>query len=157
MPLDTSLPNQKGFAQGTWRPAPQAHIYEPPASGGNGIVHVWVCLGRNNKIVDRVVVKNSFPGLRAFSDPIEWTDGVVGAEPMESSVANRLHARLRMNNAGDEVFVAECLGWGDIRGPPPYPNGLPQVKLYYGVYAVPRSISVDTPSSLSKDNGKSAL
>ncbi|THX83949.1 hypothetical protein D6D04_02726 [Aureobasidium pullulans] len=159
-PTLTSQPpaNTRQYVQGLWLPVPQSHDMIPFSTGGSGIIHVWVCVDHNGNIRDRVVVKNSFPGLPEFQDRVNWTNGVVGGEPIESSVANRIHARLEANNAGDGKYVAECLGWsmilslsvrdgpyadnrqGDILGNPaavpilgnpPAATILPQFKLYY--------------------------
>ena len=159
-PTLTSQPpaNTRQYVQGLWLPVPQSHDMIPLSTGGSGIIHVWVCVDHNGNIRDRVVVKNSFPGLPEFQDRVNWTNGVVGGEPIESSVANRIHARLEANNAGDGKHVAECLGWsmilslsvrdgpyadnrqGDILGNPaavpilgnpPAATILPQFKLYY--------------------------
>ncbi|KAG9947018.1 hypothetical protein KCU85_g6170, partial [Aureobasidium melanogenum] len=102
----------------------------PLASGNSGMVHVWVCVDRNNNILDRVVVKQNVPGIANYNNPDNWAQGQIGGEPMESLIANMIHMQLLTVNpgAGDEKFVAECLGWGDCQYQPPE---LPQYKLYY--------------------------
>ncbi|KAH0011370.1 hypothetical protein KCU78_g10046, partial [Aureobasidium melanogenum] len=129
-PPDTSMiiPRPRTYAQGTWLPAPQSHDTIPFAAGNSGIVHVWVCVDRNNKILDRVVVKQTIPGIASYHDPNNWARFQVGGEPMESLVANIIAGQLWANNHGDEKLVAECLGWGDCQYQPP---NLPQYKLYY--------------------------
>ncbi|KAG9526154.1 hypothetical protein KCV07_g754, partial [Aureobasidium melanogenum] len=73
-PPDTSMiiPRPRTYAQGTWLPAPQSHDTIPFAAGNSGIVHVWVCVDRNNKILDRVVVKQTIPGIASYHDPNNW-------------------------------------------------------------------------------------
>ncbi|KEQ77675.1 hypothetical protein M436DRAFT_59644 [Aureobasidium namibiae CBS 147.97] len=77
---------------------------------------------------DRVVVKQSVPGHDFYIDPANWANRQVGGEPMESFVANTVHLQLLLNGAGDEKFVAECLGYGDCQHLSP---NLWQYKLYY--------------------------
>ncbi|KAH0259921.1 hypothetical protein KCU91_g14941, partial [Aureobasidium melanogenum] len=129
-PPDTSMivSGPRTYAQGTWLPAPQSHDAIPVATGNSGIVHVWVCVDRNNRILDRVVVKQTVPGIASYNDPNNWVNLQVGGEPMESLIANAIAGELWSNNHGDEKFVAECLGWGDCQYQSP---DLPQYKLYY--------------------------
>jgi len=127
-PPQSSLAAIRAFGQGTWLPAPQSHDTIPLASGNSGIVHVWVCVDGNNNIVDRVVVKQSVPGHDFYNDAAYWANDQVGGEPMESFVANSVHLHLLLNGAGDEKFVAECLGYGDCQHLSP---NLWQYKVYY--------------------------
>lgn len=128
-PPNTSvILNPRTYAQGTWLPAPQSHETYPFASGNSGIIHVWVCVDRNNNILDRVVVKQNVPGIASYNDPNNWDNRQIGAEPLESLLATTIANQLWSNNHGDEKFVAECLGWGDCQYQPP---NLPQYKLYY--------------------------
>ena len=128
VPPQTSLITTRAYGQGTWQPAPQSHDTIPLASGNSGIVHVWVCVDANNNIVDRVVVKQSVPGVHYYNDPENWANKQVGGEPLESLIAYSVHSQLLATNAGDEKFVAECLGYGDVQHQPP---NLWQYKLYY--------------------------
>lgn len=129
-PPNSTVASLRQYAQGTWLPTPQSHSMIPLASGNSGMVHVWVCVDRNNNILDRVVVKQNVPGIANYNNPDNWAQGQIGGEPMESLIANMIHMQLLTVNpgAGDEKFVAECLGWGDCQYQPPE---LPQYKLYY--------------------------
>lgn len=129
-PTHSSLNSPRQYAQGTWEPIPQTHPHKALGGlAGGGIVHMWLCVDGNGKIIDRVIVKNCYPGQVFFNSPWLWHNGIVGGEPLESAIANQIHKELANSHpgAGDEKHVTQCLGWGDVRVTP----HLWQYKLYY--------------------------
>ncbi|KAI4722291.1 hypothetical protein E4T48_01542 [Aureobasidium sp. EXF-10727] len=145
-PVFSSLNPARPYQQGRWLPAPKSHDHIPLASGGSGIVHVWVCVDHNNNITDRVVVKQGFPGAHWYNNPDCWVNGAVGGEPLEHSIANAVHAWLRTNSPGQEKYINECLGYGDVTSLPP---NLHQFKLYYEYLLgdLPKCIESQWPTS----------
>ncbi|THX02804.1 hypothetical protein D6D18_03919 [Aureobasidium pullulans] len=112
----------------TWRPV---YKNKPLGRGGNSLVHLWVCTDDQQRIVDRVIVKECVPGQATYNDARFWKTGVgggVGTEPRECVMANRVYDSLRVNSPGDERHATQCLGWGHLR------NGGPRLwgyKLYF--------------------------
>ncbi|CAD0106362.1 unnamed protein product, partial [Aureobasidium uvarum] len=145
-PVFSSLTPARQCQQGRWLPAPKSHDQIPLACGGSGIVHVWVCVDHNNNITDRVVVKQSIPGALSYRNPAYWVAGAVGGEPLEHDIANDLHRWLRTNHPGQEKFINECLGYGDVMSGQP---NLPQWKLYYEYLLgdLPKCIEAQWPTS----------
>lgn len=112
----------------TWRPV---YKNKPLGRGGNSLVHLWVCTDDQQRIVDRVIVKECVPGQATYNDARFWKTGVgggVGTEPRECVMANKVYDSLRVNSPGDERHATQCLGWGHLR------NGGPRLwgyKLYF--------------------------
>jgi hypothetical protein len=107
--------------QGRWLPI---HAKRDPANnelplgdGGQGIVHLWCCLDANDRIIDRVIVKNIYPGTEAWSMPTMWRDKQIGGEPREAYICNKIFDELEAGNPGDGRFVTRCLGYGDLVDP----------------------------------------
>jgi hypothetical protein len=108
-----------------WQPVYQ---HRPLASGGMGLVHMWVCTDANQHIIDKVIVKECISGEEHFELPNQWVGDVVGGMPREFHMANEIYDELSESDAGAEKHVTECLGWGDVR------NGGPRLwgyKLYF--------------------------
>lgn len=98
-----------------WVPPPHAPTQKGFAEGSEGIVNLWCLLDGDDKIVDRIIVKQVHPGATRYDDPSNWRDGVVGGEPRECAMANTVWAALP---DADKKHVLECLGWGDCKGEP---------------------------------------
>ncbi|KAG9601957.1 kinase-like protein, partial [Aureobasidium melanogenum] len=90
---------------------------QPLGDGGLGVVHLWCCVDANNRVIDRVIVKNVFPGTEAWALPSMWRDGHIGGEPREAMISNEVYDQLEAANAGDGQFVTRCLGYGNIHDP----------------------------------------
>lgn len=90
---------------------------QPLGEGGMGIVHLWCCIDGNNRILDRVIVKQVLPGVTAWERKDMWRDGVIGGEPRESMLGNKVYANLEASAVGHGKFVTECLGYGEMRDP----------------------------------------
>lgn len=113
--------NARALQQGEWVPIQTSRgdrgQVEPLGDGGLGIVHLWCCIDANNRIIDRVIVKNVFPGTEAWAIPSLWRDGRIGGEPREVMISNEVYDQLEAVNAGDGKFVTRCLGYGNIHDP----------------------------------------
>ena len=107
--------------QGQWLPIQAsrdaAGNEQPLGEGGQGVVHLWCCLDANNRIIDRVIVKNIYPGTEAWSMPSMWRKKKVGGEPREVWMCNMVYDALEAENPGDGRFVTRCLGYGDLQDP----------------------------------------
>lgn len=107
--------------QGQWLPVQttrdEAGHEKPLGEGGQGIVHLWCCVDANNRIIDRVIVKNIYPGTEAWSMSNMWRNGRIGGEPREAYICNRIYDELELENPGDGRFVTRCLGCGDLHDP----------------------------------------
>lgn len=101
------LPMQPNYAQGE----------QPLGEGGMGIVHLWCCIDGNNRILDRVIVKQVHPGVTTWERKDMWRDGQIGGEPRKSMLGNQVHANLEASAVGHGKFVTECLGYGEMRDP----------------------------------------
>ncbi|KAI4748114.1 hypothetical protein E4T50_01578 [Aureobasidium sp. EXF-12298] len=98
-----------------WVPAPHAPTQKGFAEGSEGLVNLWCLLDGDDKIVDRIIVKQVHPGATRYDDPSNWKDGVVGGEPRECALANAVWAALP---DAHKKHVLECLGWCDCKGEP---------------------------------------
>ena len=98
-----------------WVPAPHASTKKGFAEGSEGLVNLWCLLDGDDKIVDRIIVKQVHPGATRYTDASNWKDGVVGGEPRECAMANAVWAALP---DAEKRHVLECLGWGDCKGEP---------------------------------------
>jgi hypothetical protein len=98
-----------------WVPAPHAPTNKGFAEGSEGLVNLWCLLDGDQKIADRIIVKQVHPGAARYEDPSNWKDGIVGGEPRECAMANAVWAALP---AAHKSYVLECLGWGDYKGSP---------------------------------------
>jgi len=107
--------------QGQWLPIQAsrdaAGNEQALGEGGQGIVHLWCCVDANNRIIDRVIVKNIYPGTEAWSLPTMWRNKKVGGEPREAWICNMVYDALEAENPGDGRFVTRCLGYGDLQDP----------------------------------------
>jgi hypothetical protein len=62
-------PDRRGQARalqvGEWQPMQPDYMQgeQPLGEGGMGIVHLWCCIDGNNRILDRVIVKQVHPGV----------------------------------------------------------------------------------------------
>jgi hypothetical protein len=109
-------------------------------AGGQGMVHLWCCLDENERIIDRVIVKNAFPGTKTWASPSMWRDGIIGREPREAWICNKIYKELEAGNPGDGRFITRCLGYGGLQSPLQYnangtidthpnPVGVPMTRL----------------------------
>jgi hypothetical protein len=113
-PLDQSI--DRTISQSTrWVPAPHPPAKKGFGEGSEGLVNLWCLLDGDQKIADRIVIKQVHPGATRYEDPSNWRDGVVGGEPRECAMANAVWSALP---AADKKYVLECLGWGNCRGTP---------------------------------------
>jgi len=116
-------PQHQGQARalqvGQWLPMQPDDIQgeQPLGEGGMGIVHLWCCIDGNNRILDRVIVKQVHPGVNTWERRDMWRDGTVGGEPRESMLGNKVHANLEASAVGHGKFVTECLGYGEMEDP----------------------------------------
>jgi hypothetical protein len=110
--------------QGQWLPVQTtrdaAGHEKPLGEGGQGVVHLWCCVDANNRIIDRVIVKNIFPGTEAWSMPRMWRKGLIGHKPREAYICNRIYDELELEEPGDGKYVTRCLGYGDLVDPYTY-------------------------------------
>ena len=110
--------------QGQWYPIETekdaAGTESPLGEGGQGVVHLWCCIDANNRIIDRVIVKNIFPGTEAWVMPSMWRGQQIGGEPREAWICNLVYDALEAENPGDGRFVTRCLGYGDLKDPLAY-------------------------------------
>ncbi|KAG9647134.1 DUF1365-domain-containing protein, partial [Aureobasidium melanogenum] len=113
--------NARALQQGEWLPIQTFRDdrgqEQPLGDGGQGVVHLWCCVDVNNRVIDRVIVKNVFPGTEAWALPSMWRDGRIGGEPREAMISNEVYDQLEAANAGDGQFVTRCLGYGNIHDP----------------------------------------
>jgi hypothetical protein len=98
-----------------WVPAPHPPTRKGFAEGSEGLVNLWCLLDGDQKITDRIVVKQVHPGATRYNDPLNWKDGAVGGEPRECAMANAVWPALPVAH---KKHVLECLGWGDCKGEP---------------------------------------
>ncbi|KAI5210822.1 hypothetical protein E4T38_01902 [Aureobasidium subglaciale] len=101
---------------GDWypmRPTVDDYGHEQPlGEGGVGVAHLWGCIDENNRVIDRVIVKNNYPGTATWSRPHMWRDGQIGGEPRESMIGNHVYNELEAANPGDGKYVTRCFGYG---------------------------------------------
>ncbi|KAH0198053.1 DUF1365-domain-containing protein, partial [Aureobasidium melanogenum] len=113
--------NARALQQGEWLPIQTSRDdrgqEQPLGDGGLGVVHLWCCVDANNRVIDRVIVKNVFPGTEAWALPSMWRDGDIGGEPREAMISNEVYDQLEAANAGDGQFVTRCLGYGNLHDP----------------------------------------
>ncbi|KAH0352084.1 kinase-like protein, partial [Aureobasidium melanogenum] len=113
--------NAPALQQGEWLPIQTSRDdrgqEQPLGDGGLGVVHLWCCVDANNRVIDRVIVKNVFPGTEAWALPSLWRDGRIGGEPREAMISNEVYDQLEAANPGDGRFVTRCLGYGNIHDP----------------------------------------
>ncbi|KAG9516806.1 DUF1365-domain-containing protein, partial [Aureobasidium melanogenum] len=113
--------NARALQQGEWLPIQTSRDdrgqEQPLGDGGLGVVHLWCCVDANNCVIDRVIVKNVFPGTEAWALPSMWRDGDIGGEPREAMISNEVYDQLEAANAGDGQFVTRCLGYGNLHDP----------------------------------------
>ncbi|KAH0347227.1 DUF1365-domain-containing protein, partial [Aureobasidium melanogenum] len=113
--------NARALQQGEWLPIQTFRDdrgqEQPLGDGGQGVVHLWCCVDVNNRVIDRVIVKNVFPGTEAWALPSMWRDGRIGGEPREAMISNEVYDQLEAANAGDGQFVTRCLGYGNLHDP----------------------------------------
>jgi hypothetical protein len=64
-----------------WVPAPHAPTNKGFAEGSEGLVNLRCLLDGDQKIADRIIVKQVHPGAARYEDPSNWKDGIVGGEP----------------------------------------------------------------------------
>lgn len=119
-----SRPDHTGTARqlrtGQWLPM-QPYWWRgehPLGDGGMGIVHLWCCIDDNNRIRDRVIVKQVHPGVRTWERKDVWRNGEIGGEPRESMLGNEVYENLETSQ-GDGKFVTQCLGYGGMQDPSP--------------------------------------
>lgn len=120
-----SRPDHTGTARqlrtGQWLPM-QPDFWRgehPLGEGGMGIVHLWCCIDNNNRIRDRVIVRQVHPGVMTWERKDVWRNGEIGGEPRESMLGNEVYANLESSAPGDGKFVAQCLGYGGMQSPNP--------------------------------------
>ncbi|KEQ92656.1 hypothetical protein AUEXF2481DRAFT_7398 [Aureobasidium subglaciale EXF-2481] len=103
---------------GDWypmRPTVDDYGHEQPlGEGGVGVAHLWGCIDENNRVIDRVIVKNNYPGTATWSRPHMWRDGQIGGEPRESMIGNHVYNELEAANPGDGKYVTRCFGYGGV-------------------------------------------
>ena len=115
-------PHRRGQARrlqvGQWLPMQPVYAQgeQPLGEGGTGVVHLWCCIDGNNRILDRVIVKQVHPGVYTWEKKGMWRNGVLGGKPRECMLGNQIHANLEALAAGHGKFVTECLGYGGMRG-----------------------------------------
>lgn len=118
---------QRAIAAGNWQPVPGGVM----ATGGEGIVHIWCDVDPNNqRILDRIVVKNVVSGSIRYQDRNNWHDRNVGGEPLECRQANEVWSA---TTAASQQHIHACLGWGGVV-PTTTPQVIPQTyqyKLYH--------------------------
>ena len=109
----------RALHEGEWLPIqPDYNQGEQPlGEGGMGIVHLWCYIDNNNRIRDRVIVKQVHPGVFSWGRKDMWRDGEVGGEPREHMLSNKVYENLEASTAGHGKFMTECLGYGSIRDP----------------------------------------
>ncbi|KEQ76520.1 kinase-like protein [Aureobasidium namibiae CBS 147.97] len=109
----------RALHEGEWLPMqPDYNQGEQPlGEGGMGIVHLWCYIDNNNRIRDRVIVKQVHPGVFSWERKDMWRDGEVGGEPREHMLSNKVYENLEASTAGHGKFMTECLGYGSIRDP----------------------------------------
>jgi len=113
-PLDQSI--DRTISPSTkWVPAPHPLTKKGFAEGSEGLVNLWCLLDDDQKIADRIIVKQVHPGATRYNDPSNWKDGIVGGEPRECAMANTVWSALPVAH---KKYVLGCLGWGDCRGEP---------------------------------------
>ncbi|KAI4747482.1 hypothetical protein E4T50_02211 [Aureobasidium sp. EXF-12298] len=98
-----------------WVPAPHPPTKKGFAEGSEGLVNLWCLLDGDQRITDRIIVKQVHPGATRYNDPLNWKDGAVGGEPRECAMANAVWSALPVAH---RKHVLECLGWGDCKGEP---------------------------------------
>jgi hypothetical protein len=130
--------------QGRWLPIhaerDAANNEKPLGEGGQGIVHLWCCLDDNNRITDRVIVKNIYPGTEAWSMQSMWRDKQIGGEPREAYICNKIYDELEAGNPGDGRFVTRCLGYGDLQDPFDY-TGFGR-NLRFETHPIPKGVAL---------------
>jgi hypothetical protein len=116
-------PDHRGAAralqQGEWLPMQPEYMEgeQPLGEGGSGVVHLWCCIDRNKRILDRVIVKQVHPGVYRWSEKNMWRNGEIGNEPRESMLGNEVYQNLEASAVGHGKFVTECLGYGGMQDP----------------------------------------
>lgn len=98
-----------------WVPVPHLPTKKGFAEGSEGLVNLWCLLDGDQKIKDRIVVKQVHPRATRYNDPLNWKDGAVGGEPRECDMANAVWSALPVAH---RKHVLECLGWDDCKGEP---------------------------------------
>ncbi|KAI5208291.1 hypothetical protein E4T39_01580 [Aureobasidium subglaciale] len=139
-------PLRRTLSQGQWLPMQPvlSRGEHPLGAGGMGIVHLWACVDDGNRIKDRVIVKQVIPGSLRFQYPNLWRNGEIGGEPRESMLSNAVSRLMALTTPGDEKFVTECLGYGDMQSPYLYDaNGRPIVGNEYAI--PPRPLIYNLP------------
>ncbi|KAG9846405.1 kinase-like protein, partial [Aureobasidium melanogenum] len=124
--------NARALQQGEWVPIQTSRDdrgqEQPLGDGGLGVVHLWCCIDANNRVIDRVIVKNVFPGTEAWALPSMWRDGRIGGEPREAMISNEVYDQLETANAGDGQFVTRQRN--PLSGKP-ITYRIPSYKLYF--------------------------
>lgn len=98
-----------------WVPVPRASTQKGFAEGSEGLINLWCLLDSDDKIIDRIIIKQIHPGCQRYEDSSNWKDGNVGREPRECAMANSVWTALATDN---RKHVLECLGYGDCKGEP---------------------------------------
>ncbi|KAI5273700.1 hypothetical protein E4T47_03043 [Aureobasidium subglaciale] len=125
---------RRALSGGQWLPMQPVFSggEHPLGAGGMGIVHLWACVDDRNRVKDRVIVKQVIPGSLRFQYPNLWRNGEIGGEPRESMLSNAVSRLMALTTPGDEKFVTECLGYGDVQSPYLYDaSGRPIVRNEY--------------------------
>ncbi|THW91948.1 hypothetical protein D6D15_03493 [Aureobasidium pullulans] len=98
-----------------WVPVPRASTKKGFAEGSEGLINLWCLLDSDDKIIDRIIIKQIHPGCQRYEDSSNWKDGNVGGEPRECAMTNSVWSALATDN---RKHVLECLGYGDCKGEP---------------------------------------
>lgn len=125
-------PEGRVLRQGTWTSIPLRgpNNNAPLADGGAGVVHLWLCRDAQDRIVDRIIIKEVVPGSQYFNMQSRWHNGHVGGEPREFEITTRVYDELLAMGPGDKRHITACLGYGDVRHGV-WNASLPGYKLYY--------------------------
>ena len=70
-----------------WVPVPRASTKKGFAEGSEGLINLWCLLDSDDKIIDRIIIKQIHPGCQRYEDFSNWKDGNVGGEPGECAMA----------------------------------------------------------------------
>ncbi|THY14487.1 hypothetical protein D6D01_08115 [Aureobasidium pullulans] len=92
-----------------WVPVPRAPTKKGFAEGSEGLINLWCLVDRDDKIIDRIIIKQIHPGCQRYEDSSNWKDGNVGGEPRECAMANSVWTALATDDRKHPSLVVPLL------------------------------------------------